>query len=137
MMSDTELETDQEMTESEMEMEDNKLHEILEKENLDLEGFLKQGTREGVYSLPPEEFHRVQQLFLWKTQTKGLEEKGRNERQGNEGVTAMKTTPRLAPRIPGKIRGRKKKNELLMECGKLMIDLGKMKDLSNYSFTNI
>ena len=66
------------MTQSEMETEDNELQEILEKENLDLEGFLKQGTREGVDSLPPEEFHNVQQLFLWKTQTKGLEKQGRN-----------------------------------------------------------
>ena len=45
------------MTQSEMEMEDNKLQEILQEENLDLEGSLKQGIREGVDSLPPEEFH--------------------------------------------------------------------------------
>jgi len=43
-----------------MEMEDNELQEILEKENLDLEGLLKQGAREGVDLLPLEEFHRVQ-----------------------------------------------------------------------------
>lgn len=49
----------------------------------------------------------------------------------------MKSTPGLAPRNPGKKRGRKKQNELLMECGKLMIDSGKMKDLTNYSFTNL
>ena len=54
-------------------MEDHELQEILDKENLDLEGFLKQGTREGVDLLPREEFNRVQQLFIWKTQTKGLE----------------------------------------------------------------
>jgi len=41
MMSDIELEMDQEMTHSEMEMEDQELQEILDKENLDLEGFLK------------------------------------------------------------------------------------------------
>jgi len=49
----------------------------------------------------------------------------------------MKLIPRLAARNPGKKRGRKKQNELLMECGKLMIDLGKMKDLTSYSFTNL
>ena len=49
----------------------------------------------------------------------------------------MKNTGGLAPRNPGKKRGKKKQNELLMECGKLMIDLGKMKDLSSYSFTNL
>lgn len=49
----------------------------------------------------------------------------------------MKSTPRLATRNPGKKRGRKKKNELLMEYGKLMIDSGKMKYLTSYSFTNI
>jgi hypothetical protein len=49
----------------------------------------------------------------------------------------MKNTSGLAPRITGKNRGRKKHNELLMECGKLMIDSGKMKDLTSYSFTNL
>ena len=91
----------------------------------------------GVDFLPPEEFNRVQQLFLWKTQAIGLDRQGKSERQGNEGVKTMKNTPRLAPRISGKKRGRKKKNELLMECGKLMIDSGKMKDLTSYSFTNL
>ena len=118
-------------------MEDHELQEILEKENLDLEGFLKQGTREGVDSLPPEEFNRFQQMFLWKTQTTRLEKQGNRERQSSEGVKAIKTTPGLAPRYPGNKRGWKKKNELLMECGKLMIDSSKMKDLSSYSFTNI
>jgi len=37
---------------------------------------------------------------------------------------------------PGKKRGRKRQKELLLECGKLMIDSGKMKDLSSYSFIN-
>jgi len=49
----------------------------------------------------------------------------------------MKITPGLAPKNPGKKRGRKNQNELLMECGKLMIDSGKMKDLTSYSFTNL
>jgi len=48
MISDTELEMDQEMTQSEMEQEDHELHEILDKEHLDLEGFLIQGTMGGV-----------------------------------------------------------------------------------------
>jgi len=111
---------DQEMTQSEMEMEDHELQEILDREHLDLEGFLKQVTMGGVDSLPQEEFSKVQQLLLWKT-----------------GVKTMKTILGLAPRNPGKKRGRKKQNELLMECGKLMVDSGKMKDLTSYSFTNI
>jgi len=49
----------------------------------------------------------------------------------------MKLDPGLATRNLGKKRGRKKQNELLMECGKLMIDSGKIKDLTSYSFTNI
>ena len=60
-------EMDQEMTESEREMEDHELQEILDKENLDLEGFLQQGTRAGIDSLPSDECNRIQQLFLWKT----------------------------------------------------------------------
>ena len=46
---------DQEMTQSEMEMEDNELQEILDIENLDLEGFLSKGTTGGEESLPQEE----------------------------------------------------------------------------------
>jgi len=49
----------------------------------------------------------------------------------------MKVNPGLATRSTSKKRGRKKQKELLMECGKLMIDSGKMKDLTNYSFTNL
>jgi len=48
------------------------------------------------------------------------------------GGSVIKTTPGLAPRNPGKKRGRKNQNELLMECGKLMIDSDKMKDLASY-----
>ena len=55
----------------------------------------------------------------------------------NKGVKTMKPTRGLAPRNVGKKRGRKKQKELLMESGKLMIDLGKTKDLTNYSFTNL
>ena len=66
-----------------------------------------------------------------------MERQRNDERQGNEGVKTMKNTPRLAPRNQGRKRGRKKKNELLMECGKLKIDSSKMKDLTSYSFTNL
>jgi len=52
-------------------------------------------------------------------------------------VKTLKTTSGLAPRKPRKKRGKKKQNKLLMECGKLMIDSGKMKDLTSYYFTNI
>ena len=54
-----------------------------------------------------------------------------------KGVKTMKPSPGLAPRNAGKKRGRKKQKELLMECGKLMIDSGKMKDITSYSFTNL
>eukprot|EP00253_Pinus_taeda_P023568 PITA_23568 len=46
MFNESELEMDQEMTQSDMDMEDNELQEILDRENLDLEGFLAQGTTE-------------------------------------------------------------------------------------------
>jgi len=39
-------------------------------------------------------------------------------------------------RNPGRKRGRKSQNELLIECGKLMINSGNMKDLTSYSFKN-
>ena len=60
MLSNGELEMDQEMTQSEMEMEDHEVQEILDRQHLDLEGFLKHGTMGGVESLPQEEFNRVQ-----------------------------------------------------------------------------
>jgi len=65
-MSDAELEMDQEMTQNEMDLEDHELQEILNKENLDLEGFMIQGTMRGVDSLPKEELNRIQHSFLWK-----------------------------------------------------------------------
>jgi len=40
-MSETELEMDQEMVQSETDLEEHELQEILDKENLDLEGFLQ------------------------------------------------------------------------------------------------
>ena len=120
-----------------MEMEHIELQKILDRENLDLEGFLSKGTSGGVESLPQEECNRIKQLFLWKTQAKGLAKENNIERQGNQGVKAVKTTPGLALRNPRKKRGRKKQIELLIECGKLMIDSGKMKYLTSYSFTNL
>lgn len=136
-MSDTKLEMDKEMTQNEMDLEDHELQEILEKENLDLEGFLIQGTTGEVDSLPQEELNRIQQLLLWKMQVKALERGKFIDKQDNKGTKTIKMTPGLATRNPGKKRGRKKQNELLMECGKLMTDSGKMKELASYSFTNL
>ena len=55
-----EISRDHKMTPSEAGTEDHELQEILERENLDLEKFLEQGTTKGVDSLPQEEFDRVQ-----------------------------------------------------------------------------
>jgi len=120
-----------------MDPKETKLQNILERENLDLEGFLIQGTSGGVESLSWEELNRMQQLYLWKTQEKGSKKEKKRNRMRNAGVKKIKSTLRLAPKNPREKRGRKKKNELLMECGKLMIDSGKMKDLTSYSFTNL
>ena len=49
------MEMDQEMTQSETDVEDHELQEILDKENLDLEVFLMQGTKGGIDSLPQED----------------------------------------------------------------------------------
>ena len=58
--SNMELDRDHEMTPSEGVMEDQVLQEILERENLEIEKFLEQGTKKGIDSLPQEEFDRVQ-----------------------------------------------------------------------------
>jgi len=102
MMSEVELEMDQEMTQSEMELEDQELQEILDKEHLDLEGFLFQGTTGGVDSSLQEELNRIQQWFLWETQAKGYEKGNNSNKHDNKGVKTIKTTPRLATRNPGK-----------------------------------
>lgn len=107
MLSDSELEMDQEMNQSEMEMKDNELYDILQRENLDLEGFLNQGTTSRIETLPQEEINRIQQLFLWKTQAKGLKEVNNNERQRNEGGKVVEMNPRLAPRNRRKKQGGK------------------------------
>jgi len=48
----------------------------------------------------------------------------------------MEVTSGHSSKNQGRKRGRKKQNELLTECGKLMINSGKMKDLTSYSFSN-
>ena len=55
-----ELDRDQDMTASNRGTEDHKLQDILDKEHLDLEKFLEQGTTKGKDSLPQEDFNRVQ-----------------------------------------------------------------------------
>lgn len=64
IMNESKLELDQEMTHSETDLEDHELQKILEKEHLDLEGFLMQGTTRGIDSLPQEDCNIIQQLFL-------------------------------------------------------------------------
>jgi len=60
MRSETDIEMDQEMIQSETDLEEHELQEILDKENLDLEVFLIQGTKGGIESLPQDECNRIQ-----------------------------------------------------------------------------
>lgn len=60
LSSRMEISRDHEMTPSEDIMEDHELHEILERENLDLEKFLEQGFTRGVDTLLKEDFDRIQ-----------------------------------------------------------------------------
>ena len=99
--------------------------------------FLEQGITKGVDSLPKEEFDRVQQLFLWRSQSKGYGVKINHEIQENRGMKTMEEALGHSSKNPGMKRGRKRQNELLTECGKLMINSGKMRDLMSYSFTNL
>ena len=39
--------------------------------------------------------------------------------------------------LSNRMKEEKRQNELVIECGKLMINSSKMKDLTSYSFTNI
>lgn len=87
---------DHEMTQSEVGIEDHELQEILVKENLDLEKFLEQGMTKGVDSLPQEEFYKVQQLFLWISQSNGSGVKRNHEIQEHRGVKMMKETQTIS-----------------------------------------
>jgi len=132
-----EISRDHEMTSREAGMEDRELQEILDRENLDLEKFLEQGTTIGVDSLPKEGYDKVQQLFLWRSQSKGTRVKRNHESQEHNGVKMMENVQAQYPKNSGSKRGRKRQNEMLNECGKLLINSDKMKDLTSYSFTNL
>ena len=132
-----ELGRDHEMTPSEGGTKDQDLHEIIERENLELEKFLEQGIGKRIDSLPQEEFERVQHLFLQRSQRKAVGVKRNHDSQENKGVKSMEIISGHSTKNPGKKRGRKRQNELLNECGKLFINSGKMKYITGYSFTNI
>jgi len=59
-----------------------------------------------------------------------------HDNQENRGFKSMEEASGQSTKNRGNKRGRKRQNELLTECGKLMINSGKMKDLTRYSFTN-
>lgn len=110
------------MTTSKVGTEDQDLQEILERENLELEQFLEQGTNKGIDSLPQEKFDRVQQLYLRRSQTKVAGVKRNYDSQENKGVKQMEITPGCSTKNPGEKRGRRRQNDLLSECGKLLIN---------------
>jgi len=132
-----EISRDQQMTPSEAGIEDHELQEILDRENLDLEKFMEQGKNIGVDSLPKEDYDRVQQLFLWRSQVKGAGVKRNHESQEPSGVKMMENPRAQSPKNSCRKIGRKRQNELMNECGKLLINSGKIKDLTSYSFTNL
>lgn len=106
--STMELDRDQEITPSEVGMEEHELQDILERVHLDLEKFLEEGTTRVVDSLPQDAFNRVQQLFLWRTQAKGYGVKINHDSQDKGGVKTMEATKGQTPKNPGRKRGRKK-----------------------------
>ena len=107
MPSIMELNRDHEMTPSEAKTKYHELQEILERESLDLENFLEHRITEGVDSLPKEEFDRVQQHFLWRSQTKCSGVKKNHDSQENRGVKTMEDTPMHSSKNLGRKRGRK------------------------------
>ena len=88
-------------------------------------------------SLPKEDYDRVQKLFLWRSQANEAGVKRNHESEEASGVKMMENSQAQSPKNSGRKRGRKRQNELLIECGKLVINEGKMKDLTSYSFINL
>jgi len=68
---------------------------------------------------------------------KGAGVKSNHESQEHSGVVMMENVQAQSSKNSGRKRGRKKQNELLNECRKLLINSGKMKDFTSYSFTNL
>lgn len=93
--------------------------------------FMEQGITKGVDSLPKDEFDRVQQLFLWRSQSKSYRVKRNHDNRENRGMKAMEEKPRHSSKNPSRKRGKKRQNELLTKCGNLMINSGKMKYLTS------
>jgi len=77
---------------------------------------------------------KVQQIFLNKSHQTLVRVKRGHENQENKGTSSIGLITRKLTKNPGKMRGRKRQKELPLECGKIMIYLGRMKYLSNYSF---
>ena len=122
------------MAQSESGIEDQDLQEILERENLELEKFLEQGGNLGINSISQEYVDNVQQIFLNKSHQTAVRVKRGHDNQENKGTSSIGLITGKLTKNLGKTRGRTRHKELLLECGKLMIDLGRMKDLSSYSF---
>jgi len=120
------------MTQSESGIEDQDLQEILERENLELEKFLEQGGNLGIKSIPQDDVDKVQHIFLKKSNQTIARVKRGHDNQENKGTSSIGLITRKLTKNLGK-RGRKRQKELLLECGKLMIDSGRMKYLSRYS----
>ena len=133
-LSTMEVEKYQEMTQSESGIEDQDLQEILERENLELEKLLEQGGNLGINSILQEDVEKVQQIFLNKAHQTAAGVKRGHDKQENNGTSSIGLITGKLTKNPGNRRGRKWQKELLLECGKLMIDSGRMKDLSSYSF---
>lgn len=84
-----EISKDQEMTPCEVGMTEFEFQKILDKENLYLENFLEYGMTVGVDSLQGEDYDRVKQLLLWRSQPKGARVKRNHESQEHSGVITM------------------------------------------------
>lgn len=68
---------------------------------------------------------------------KGSEVKRNHDIMKNKWAKIMDDTLMYSSKNLGRKRERKKQNELLAECGKLMINSGKMRDLTSYPFTKL
>ena len=101
------------MSPSEARTKDQELQENLDRENLDLEKFLERGKNIGVDSLPKEDYDRVQQLFLKRSQAKGDRVKRNHESQETSRVKMMEKSQEQSPKNSVRKRGRKRRNELL------------------------
>jgi hypothetical protein len=120
---------DSEMTPSEVRTEDPDLHDIMEREGIDLQNILDQWKKQGMDTIPSDQLDRIQYLFLMREEEKSRGIKCMHGEIGNLGIKLGDNQQPQSPKQSKRKKGRKSNNVVLQELGALLINSGKIKML--------